>query len=560
MLERLYVENFAIIEKIEVLFNEGMTVLTGQTGAGKSLILDTISLLLGDRSNQDMIRYGKTKAIIEGVFSYNNPKIDEVLDELKIKQCNKLTIRREITANKKNIIRVNNELVTLIDLKKITRFLADIHVQHDTLRLLNNENYLTILDKNNLEIENLKNDYQIALYKYLKALKDYDKIIKAKNNVLEKLDYLEYAYDEISKLGLKENEDIDLEYRISKLENHDKIYQNLHNSYAIMNDEQGILNLVFDVKEAIKKISLFDNNYNDYLERLNNIYYDLEDLKSSIAFDIENNDFDPNELDYLQARLESINVVKKKYHKNVNELILYLKELDLEIILSTNYDATQKKAFEDVLKTFDELKVSALKLSDKRKEKALILEMDLKEQCCDLGLENIEFKICFNDVVITDCLNKEVFKEDGIDIINFMVTLNKGEPLKMLDRVASGGELSRIMLAFKAIMAQKYDYSLMVFDEIDTGVSGAMASLIASKMQQIARYNQVLVISHLPQVAAIATNQINICKKEENDLTYTYIEYLTYEQRIYNIASMLSGKNVSSLAIETAKQMIDENI
>ncbi len=560
MLERLYVENFAIIEKIEVLFNEGMTVLTGQTGAGKSLILDTISLLLGDRSNQDMIRYGKTKAIIEGVFSYNNPKIDEVLDELKIKQCNKLTIRREITANKKNIIRVNNELVTLIDLKKITRFLADIHVQHDTLRLLNNENYLTILDKNNLEIENLKNDYQIALYKYLKALKDYDKIIKAKNNVLEKLDYLEYAYDEISKLGLKENEDIDLEYRISKLENHDKIYQNLHNSYAIMNDEQGILNLVFDVKEAIKKISLFDNNYNDYLERLNNIYYDLEDLKSSIAFDIENNDFDPNELDYLQARLESINVVKKKYHKNVNELILYLKELDLEINLSTNYDATQKKAFEDVLKTFDELKVSALKLSDKRKEKALILEMDLKEQCCDLGLENIEFKICFNDVVITDCLNKEVFKEDGIDIINFMVTLNKGEPLKMLDRVASGGELSRIMLAFKAIMAQKYDYSLMVFDEIDTGVSGAMASLIASKMQQIARYNQVLVISHLPQVAAIATNQINICKKEENDLTYTYIEYLTYEQRIYNIASMLSGKNVSSLAIETAKQMIDENI
>lgn len=560
MLERLYVENFAIIEKIEVLFNEGMTVLTGQTGAGKSLILDTISLLLGDRSNQDMIRYGKTKAIIEGVFSYNNPKIDEVLDELKIKQCNKLTIRREITANKKNIIRVNNELVTLIDLKKITRFLADIHVQHDTLRLLNNENYLTILDKNNLEIENLKNDYQIALYKYLKALKDYDKIIKAKNNVLEKLDYLEYAYYEISKLGLKENEDIDLEYRISKLENHDKIYQNLHNSYAIMNDEQGILNLVFDVKEAIKKISLFDNNYNDYLERLNNIYYDLEDLKSSIAFDIENNDFDPNELDYLQARLESINVVKKKYHKNVNELILYLKELDLEINLSTNYDATQKKAFEDVLKTFDELKVSALKLSDKRKEKALILEMDLKEQCCDLGLENIEFKICFNDVVITDCLNKEVFKEDGIDIINFMVTLNKGEPLKMLDRVASGGELSRIMLAFKAIMAQKYDYSLMVFDEIDTGVSGAMASLIASKMQQIARYNQVLVISHLPQVAAIATNQINICKKEENDLTYTYIEYLTYEQRIYNIASMLSGKNVSSLAIETAKQMIDENI
>ena len=560
MLERLYVENFAIIEKIEVLFNEGMTVLTGQTGTGKSLILDTISLLLGDRSNQDMIRYGKTKAIIEGVFSYNNPKIDEVLDELKIKQCNKLTIRREITANKKNIIRVNNELVTLIDLKKITRFLADIHVQHDTLRLLNNENYLTILDKNNLEIENLKNDYQIALYKYLKALKDYDKIIKAKNNVLEKLDYLEYAYDEISKLGLKENEDIDLEYRISKLENHDKIYQNLHNSYAIMNDEQGILNLVFDVKEAIKKISLFDNNYNDYLERLNNIYYDLEDLKSSIAFDIENNDFDPNELDYLQARLESINVVKKKYHKNVNELILYLKELDLEINLSTNYDATQKKAFEDVLKTFDELKVSALKLSDKRKEKALILEMDLKEQCCDLGLENIEFKICFNDVVITDCLNKEVFKEDGIDIINFMVTLNKGEPLKMLDRVASGGELSRIMLAFKAIMAQKYDYSLMVFDEIDTGVSGAMASLIASKMQQIARYNQVLVISHLPQVAAIATNQINICKKEENDLTYTYIEYLTYEQRIYNIASMLSGKNVSSLAIETAKQMIDENI
>lgn len=559
MLERLNVKNFAIIEDLTVDFSNGMTVLTGETGAGKSLIIDTISLLLGSRADSDMIRYGETLASICGIFTNDNSLVNELLIKYEIPVCEKLTILREISDSGKNSIKINNHQVTLGMLKSISSYLADIHIQNDTYKLFNPDSYLSILDpKNDSRFDKLLADYLLNYSKYLEALKEYNHIKEGKKQALDKLEFLKFECEELSNLNLYENIDVELEEKIAKLSNYDKIFSSLNEAYNTLNSEISGIDSLYNASKAIEKISDYDAKYKDYCEKLLDSYYISSEIKEDIFNQIESLDFDEDELNSSIERLNEIEHAKTKYKKSVSELISYLNEITIEIEMVTNYDEIFKEHEEKCKNLFNKALSSGLKLSEYRKKLSFKMENQIVNECKDLDLDNTIFNIKFNEINSSDFTNKEIFHENGIDEIEFMISFNKGEPLKPLHKVASGGEMSRIMLAFKSYLSTNTDLSLMVFDEIDTGVSGSTAKKIAIKMHQISKYVQVLCITHLPQVAAIGDQHKHIYKELIDGRTKTKIEDLSYDRRVEEIAMMLSGDKLSMYALEHAKSLLDK--
>ncbi len=560
MLKTLSVKNFAIIEDLTVNFNDGMTVLTGETGAGKSLIIDTIDLLLGSRADSDMIRYQAQMAQIKGIFTYDNPKINEILESYNIEILETLEIFREIQKSGRSIIKINNVNVTLQMLKQITLFLADIHVQHDTFKLFNQDNYLSFIDQgSDLNFTKLFNTYSLNFSKYNEEKKRYNHILTGQKNTLDRLEFLMFEKEELESLELTENIENDLEEKIAYLSNFDKISNALSSAYNELDGEYFSIDNIYEAQNNIKKISSINEKYNIYKDRLLDTYYILEEVKKDIKSDLDNLDFDQDELDFLLEKQNKLNKAKEKYKKNISELINYLKEITLAIDMSQNYENVLKEAYETVSNKYAQLKDSAIKLSNYRKKNCKEIEMSIVNECKELDLINIRFEIFFKDVLYNDVLDSSMFLESGIDQVDFLISLNKGEPLKPLSKTASGGELSRIMLAFKCHFSKTSRLSLMVFDEIDTGVSGQTALQIAKKMKKISTYTQVLCITHLPQVASIGDNHVFIFKEEIENRTKTQIKLLNKDERIYQIAVMLSGNTITKYALEHAAELLNSS-
>lgn len=558
MLVSLSVKNFAIIEDLNINFKPNMTVLTGETGAGKSLIIDTISLLLGQRADSDMIRYGKDKATITGVFSYDNPRINELLNRFGIEILEDITIERTIT-NTKNTIKVNNSLISLTMLKQLATILADIHTQNDTYRLFNPDTYLDFITPNDdSKYDNLFSKYTINYTKYLEAIKKYNHILKGQKESLERLEFLEYEQKEISSLNLYEGIDEELSLSVSKLENYDKIFSSLSKAYEALDNEYFSIDQIYTAAIELGKIKDLDNNFNENEEKLLDSYYILEEIKNSISKEIKNMDFDEDELNYKTEVLNNIEKIKTKYHKSVKELLQYLDEITLQIDMVNNYDFVLKEASDNVINSFKNLKDSALKLSNYRKNICLNIAKGIINECNDLDLNDTKFEISLLNDINDDPFNKDQFMESGIDTVLFMVSFNKGEPLRALHKVASGGEMSRMMLAFKSFFSSNNNLSLMVFDEIDTGVSGQTAKKIAKKLEAISKKTQILCITHLPQVAAIGDNHIHIYKEVIDNRTTTHIKDLSIDERIEEVALMLSGDRMSVYALEHAKALLNE--
>ena len=556
MIKELRVSNFAIIEDLKINFNEGMTVLTGETGAGKSLIIDTISLLLGARADTDMIRYGMTSSKVVGIFSHND-KINDLLNKNGIEIKEDLEIVREIFNNLKNVIKINGTNVTLTFLKEVASYLADIHVQNDTYKLFNPENYLSILDpKNDNKFTKLSNDYSLALYNYVNDYKEFSEIKARKNEALKNLEFLQFEYDELTSLNLYPNKDKELEEKIAKLSNYDKIFSNLNEAYQSLENEQDPLSKLYDAASSLSKIKEYDSKYNEFNEKLLDAYYISSEIKDEISKDINSLDFDEEELNMLIEEENNLNKAKEKYKKSLDELIAYLKKITLDIEITTNYEDVLNESEEKLKKSFEVVKDKALKLSSYRKQIAKGFSKEIELQCKDLDLENTIFEVSFKDIDLSDYLNKEVFKDTGIDEVSFNLTFNKGEPLMPLYKVASGGEASRFMLALKSSLKKSLNVDLFIFDEIDTGVSGSTAKKIALKMHEISTDAQVLCITHLPQVAAIGDFHKHIYKKEEGKRTITQIDDLSFERRTEEIALMLSGDKMSIYALEHAKELL----
>ena len=554
MLKELTIKNFAIIEDITIFFDDGMTALTGQTGAGKSLIIDSIGLLLGERADGDMIRYGSKKASIKGVFEVTNDNARKILDQYDI-MGKEITIYREINDNSKNVIRVNDKNITLNQLKAIGLSLADIHVQHDTFRLINPDTYIDLLDHyGDSRLFEAFNEYQYSLSIYKDSLKKYQEILTKNTNLNDKIDLLKFQYEEIGALDIKDNELKSLEEEINKMANYDKIYHNLNQAYEFISNVDNI----YEAYQALNKIKEFDSFYDEASLKLSGFFYEIEDIRGEINNQISNLDFDPEELDSMNQRYNDITSLLKKYKMTDNELLSYYQKIKEEIMLTENYDEYVNEVKEKLILDYHNLIKKGEALTELRKKTALKLSSDLIKECIDLDLENMDFEVSFKETINRNDFAKDTFNDNGIDKIDFLITLNKGEPKKPLSKVASGGELSRIMLAFKSIFAKIQRLSLIVFDEIDSGISGVAAAKMAQKIYQISKITQVLCITHLPHVASIADNHIHIYKIESDDRTKTDIKKLSDDDRIKEIAMMISGNKLTPSSLLNAKELLQK--
>ena len=554
MLNRLTVKNFAIIEDIDITLESGLTVLTGETGSGKSLIIDTIDLLLGERASTEMIRNGKEKAEIIGYFDVKNPRISSILSNLDIDYLDgKIVISRTISQNK-NIIKINDKTVALSELKSLAKYLADIHQQFDMVKLLNKENYLEIIDGFKYELINeYKTNYLNELETLKKANDEYQALVNKIKDIKEKRDIYEYELKEISSLNLSLDEEEDIRSRIELLKNYDKIYALLEESKELIDKDS--LEDIYNIKENISKLSEYQNEYSPVVEKLNDYYYELEDIYNEIKHKLSHLDYNPNELDELETRSNAINQVKKKYGKSVAELLEYQKQLKLLLQDDVDLDASLKEERNKLSLQYDKTYQSANELSELRRGIAKSISNELVSNMADLALK-VKLDIQVTSSKKDEDLSLGIFTPNGIDEVEFYIETNIGEGMKPLSKVVSGGEMSRIMLAIKALFIKSQKISTVVFDEVDTGISGEIASKVAHKIKEISLSTQVISITHLPQVASLSNHHLKISKAVKDGRTYTSIKKLSLDEKIYEVASMISGGKVTDHQLEYAKEMI----
>ena len=546
MLKNLSVKNFAIIEDIDISFKDGLTVLTGETGAGKSLIIDCISLLLGERANLEMIRHGEEKATINGTFTFKSIYLGSLLDNLNVEYSdNTITVTRVISSSR-SYIKVNDTTISLNDLKKISHYLADIHLQFDVTKLLNRDNYLDIIDGFKSElIEEYKDKYLSSLSSLREEEKVYESLKEKVNQINRNREFYEFDLKEIKALRLVENEEEDIKEQIEYLKHYDQIYSLLGEIKELIDKES--LGDIYEIKNRVKELSSFQSEFLEIVSRIDNAYYELEDIYDYLSKKFSHLDYNPNQLEELETRLNDINNLKKKHNKSIRELLIYQEEL--EKILSTNEDTDSLlKEEENKVKELTQLTLTKGEdLSKVRQNIAKGVIKELERHLADLALKST-FDIRFE--------KSEQFLPTGIDIIDFYIETNIGEGMKPLSKVISGGEASRIMLAFKTLFIKANKIETVIFDEIDTGVSGEIASKVANKIYEISLVSQVITITHLPQVACLSKNHIKISKNVQKGRTFTAIKELTLEEKVYEIALMISEGKVTPSQLEYAREMV----
>ncbi len=556
MLIKLKVQNFAIIEDIEIDFKDGLTVLTGETGAGKSLIIDCIGLLLGERAASEMIRQGEEKAIVQGVFDNNTPLLRAALEKAGVPEKDGLIEIKRTISSTKNVVKINDTTITLNELKYIMSLIADIHQQFDMVKLFNNENYLAMVDGFNSRLVNQYLDKYLLSFSVLKEqASSYNALVKRIDEFNHNQEEYEYAYSEIKALGLKENEEEEINSEISLLENYDKIYSLLMESKELMDGDA--LNNIYTIKENVSKLSEYQNEYQDYIERLNNAYYELEDMFEEIKKKADYLNYDPEHLDALIERSHAINALKKKYNKTFDELRAYEDELNALLKYKEDYSILLKEEKDKLQVAYDEAYTRALDLHKVREDIGLNITKDLEKTLNELAL-SCRFNVAVIGKEKDADLDISIFNETGIDTIEFFIETNIGEGLKPLAKVVSGGELSRIMLAIKLLYVKAQKIGTIIFDEIDTGISGDVASKVAKKIKELSYGHQVITITHLPQVASLSDHHIRIAKKVSNNRTYTTIKELSLDEKIYEIASLISSGKVTDKQLEYAKEMVME--
>ncbi len=544
MLLSLHVENFAIIDNIDIIFKDKMTVLTGETGAGKSLIIDAIGLLLGNRADSNLVRFGEEKAIIEGVFT----KLpEEVMELTNSSSEDYLVIRREITSNGKSVIKINNQTITLKQLTELSELIGDIHTQFDTQRLFHPKNYLSFLDDS--EVEKLLINYKAELKSYNSLNKQYLDLLNRSDSDLQRLDFLKFQLNELKTANLDPNEEEELKQKSNYLMNYENILNNINQIEQIF--ESGTIDNLYSIIANLTALENIDSKFSSFKLEIENAYYSLQEISQSISKEAKIVDFDQNELDYINERLGVYSDFKRKYKKTTKEILEYCTSVEDEINSIENYDELIVKLEKQVKEAYSKTLAEAMKIREKRLMLASDLEKNILSNLSDLKLKNTKFSIEFNE------LDNLSFKTNGIDEIDFLISFNIGEPIKPLSKVVSGGESSRFMLALKVLLIEKLNLQTIIFDEIDSGVSGEIAYSIAGKIKELSKKFQILCVTHLPQVAAISDQQLNISKEIVNKRTVTIIEELSKDNRVIEIAKMISNGVVTeaskNLAIELLK-------
>ena len=556
MLKSLEVKNFAIIDYIKLDFHQGMTVLTGETGAGKSIIVDAISLLLGDRAQKEMISSKAEVAEITGEFIIDSKAIKIILENNGIDNQEVLIINRIISKDNRNLVKINQQNASLKTLKELAVYLADIHSQFDSSQLINPENYLSLIDDfRRNKIAPIIENYQVLLNSYKETIKDYQLTVKKKEETLKQLDLYKFQYQELKNLELDPDEYQEKIERINILENIDKINTLLEKSKYYLNEEL-LLDKLYEIKSDFQTISKYSSEFEQIHERMNNLYYELDDINNMIIDRSENLDFTKSDFEAMLERINELEKTQKKYGKTIPELIEYYEFLAKEIETVENYDdlINEKKSLVKV--AYDELMKEAANLTFFRKDIAIKITKEIVETLIELVIKNAQFEIEFENILPKDEFDSAAFKQNGLDQVDFLISTNKGEPLKSLAKTASGGEMSRVMLAFKTIFARSQKIPTIVFDEIDTGISGFIAKQIARKIKELSLITQVISITHIPQVVAEGTHHLAVNKQIVDNVTKISVKYLTHEERVLEIAKMVSGDKVTEAAKDIARELL----
>ncbi|ANQ81711.1 DNA repair protein RecN [Staphylococcus pseudintermedius] len=555
MLQSLSIKQFAIIDTLDIQFSDGLTVLSGETGAGKSIIIDAIGQLIGMRASSEFVRHGEKKAIIEGIFDIDDAK-DAIrqLETLGI-DINEdfLIVKREIFSSGKSICRINNQTVTLQDLRQVMQSLLDIHGQHETQSLLKQKYHVELLDRyaDGEYIEELQ-QYTQSYEQHQEKIKELEALESADQALLQRLDLMKFQYDELKEAQLKEGEIEQLEIDIKRIQNSENLSLALNAAYVTLTDEHAITDRLYTLSSELQNVNqILPETFEKLKEEVDQFYYTLEDAKHQIYEEINQTEFDEQYLNELESRMNLLNNLKRKYGKDISDLMIYQEKIADEINKIENYEESTSKLREEIQQLSQQVQEDGEKLTKARRIVARQLRDRIVNEIQYLQMKDANLEISFKPY--------ETPQKDGLERIEFLISPNKGEPLKSLNKIASGGELSRIMLALKSIFVRAHGQTAILFDEVDSGVSGQAAQKMAEKMKDIASVIQVICISHLPQVASMSDHHLYISKHEKDDRTTTTVRELTGDARIDEIARMISGATVTELTRQNAKEMIEQN-
>lgn len=555
MLQSLSIKQFAIIDTLDIQFSDGLTVLSGETGAGKSIIIDAIGQLIGMRASSEFVRHGEKKAIIEGIFDIDDAK-DAIrqLETLGI-DINEdfLIVKREIFSSGKSICRINNQTVTLQDLRQVMQSLLDIHGQHETQSLLKQKYHVELLDRyaDGEYIKELQ-QYAQSYEQHQEKIKELEALESADQALLQRLDLMKFQYDELKEAQLKEGEIEQLEIDIKRIQNSENLSLALNAAYVTLTDEHAITDRLYTLSSELQNVNqILPETFEKLKEEVDQFYYTLEDAKHQIYEEINQTEFDEQYLNELESRMNLLNNLKRKYGKDISDLMIYQEKIADEINKIENYEESTSKLREEIQQLSQQVQEDGEKLTKARRIVARQLRDRIVNEIQYLQMKDANLEISFKPY--------ETPQKDGLERIEFLISPNRGEPLKSLNKIASGGELSRIMLALKSIFVRAHGQTAILFDEVDSGVSGQAAQKMAEKMKDIASVIQVICISHLPQVASMSDHHLYISKHEKDDRTTTTVRELTGDARIDEIARMISGATVTELTRQNAKEMIEQN-
>lgn len=550
MLKSLSISNYALISNLRIDFDEGFSVITGETGAGKSIIIGALSLVQGQRADTRVVMEGTQKSIVEAAFEIGNYRLQPFFEENELDYSPVCQVRREITVTGKSRAFVNDTPVSLNVLRELSLRLLDIHSQHENL-LLSTENYqLQVVDtiaQNQTELT----DYQIAFDEWNKAVAELQKLRREAARQSADLDYLQFQLNQLDEANLKAGELAELETELETLSHVEEIKRELLLADSLLSaDELNIRKSLKDTENAIQKIKKYLTDANDWSERLLTLNIELKDIASEISAAQERIDFNPERLDYVDNRLSTLISLQKKFKvETEDELIEIREDYRKQLNRIDNFDEVLKLAEEKVKLTFEELKTKATVLNSTRTNTKPVIETYLIEQLRLLGMENVQFVV---NISLTD-----EFTDRGNDKVEFMFSANKNRTVQAVAEIASGGEISRLMLAIKSLLISKSDLPTIIFDEIDTGVSGEIAGRMGEIMKKMSHSTQVITITHLPQIASKGTAHYLVYKDSSGTSTETRIQQLNPEARIQELAAMLSGKTVTEAALLNAKDLLN---
>lgn len=554
MLSEISIRNFAIIEHLEVTFDQGLTVLTGETGAGKSIIIDAVQLLAGARGSQEFIRHGAKKAELEGMFTIddeNHPVLDKLTEFGIDCEDGSIILRRDLNANGKTTCRVNGKLVTIASLREIGAQLIDIHGQHDNQELMNEKRHIHLLDQfAGSYLSEAHQNYLDIYRQYTKLKRRLEAANENEQQAAQRIDLYSFQLKEIDNAKLVIGEEEELEEEQLKLQHFNRIFERLNTAYESISGDNHALDWVGSAMSDLSDAASIDKELASHSEALSTSFYTLQDTAHELKSIIDRMEFDPTRLPIVEERLAMLTSLKRKYGATIEDILIYREKIADDLDRLLNRDERIGREQEKLVQLEKDLEVEANELSIIRQESAIRLEEAIMRQLKELHMEKSTFKVS----VARKTSNS--YDSNGFDEVVFLISTNLGEPLKPLVKIASGGELSRIMLALKTIFSKHQGITSIIFDEVDTGVSGRVAQAIADKIAVISSHSQVLCISHLPQVAAMADHHLLIIKEVKENRTTTAVAEITDLERAKELSRMMSGAEITSLTLQHAEELL----